>query len=80
MSPEQAELELLIELASGQKTFIQVQRDARRSGWESLDRDSNPARGITQRLRELTGVSKESLSFFPIRCKLEGKQTPTNVL
>ena len=57
MSPEQTELELLIELASGQKTFIQVQRDARRSGWENLDRDSNAARGITQRLRELTSVS-----------------------
>ena len=67
VSPEQAELELLIELASGGKTFTQVQKDAHRLGLESLDH-SNPSRGITERLRQLTGVSKESLSFFSVKC------------
>ena len=67
VSPEQAELELLIELASGGKTFTQVQKDAHRLGLESLDH-SNPSRVITERLRQLTGVSKESLSFFPVKC------------
>jgi len=67
VSPEQAELELLIELASGGKTFTQVQKDAHRLGLESLDH-SNPSMVITERLRQLTGVSKESLSFFPAKC------------
>ena len=64
VSPEQAELELLIELASGGKTFTQVQKDAHRLGLESLDH-SNPSRGITERLRQLTGVSTKILEFFP---------------
>ena len=62
--PDQNALELLIELAQGAKTFEQVGRDARRLGLHTLVH-TNPARGITQRLRELTGISKESLSWFP---------------
>ena len=67
---DQAELELLVELASGFKTFEQVKADAVRFGLPTLIH-SNPSRGITARLKELTGISKESLTFFPIRCKLE---------
>ena len=68
--PDQAELELLIELASGAKTFVQVERDAARFGLASLIH-ANPSRGITERLKELTSISKETLDFFPIRCKPE---------
>ena len=67
---DQAELELLIELAFGAKTFEQVNRDAARFGLQRLVH-SNASRGISERLKELTGISKESLSFFPIRCKPE---------
>ena len=73
--PDQNELELLIELAQGAKTFEQVGRDARRLGLHTLVH-TNPARGITQRLRELTGISKESLSWFPVRCKSESATEP----
>ena len=64
------ELDLLIELASAQKIFNQVRKDAARLGLWSLVA-SNTARGITQRLHELTGISKDSLCRFPIRCKPE---------
>ena len=30
---------------------------------------SNAARGVTQRLEELTGISKKTLQYFPLRCK-----------
>lgn len=68
ISPEQAELELLIELAAGAKDFEQVYTDGRRHGCTELIRDTNASRGIHRRLRELTGISKESLSWFPVRC------------
>ena len=58
----QAELELLIELTAGAKDFDQVYKDARRHGCIELIRDTNASRGITRRLKELTGISKESLN------------------
>ena len=70
VSQEQAELELLIEFASGLKTYEQLNRDARRFGVDPLI-FSNPRRGIADRLESLTGVSKESLTFLPIRCEEE---------
>ena len=62
VSLEQAELELLIELAAGAKDFDQVYKDAWRLGCIELIRDTNASRGITRRLKELTGISKESLN------------------
>ena len=67
VSNEQAEVELLIELASGTKTFEQIKTDAQRHGLPTLVH-SNPARGITERLAVLTNISKDSLTFRPIRC------------
>lgn len=69
----EAELDLLIELASGKKTFDQVRSDALKFAFagEGLQRlvHSNASRGITQRLKQLTGIDKESLSYFEVRCK-----------
>ena len=64
---------LLLELARGKKTFEQVAVDARRLVRKGADLSaltgSNAARCITQRLQELTGISKDSLHFFDVRCK-----------
>lgn len=64
---------LLLELALGKKTFEQVAVDARRLVRKGADLSaltgSNAARCITQRLQELTGISKDSLHFFDVRCK-----------
>ena len=68
VSEEQAALELLLELACGAKICLQVNADATKFGLRSLTH-SNPSRGITHRLQELTGISKESLTWMPIRCK-----------
>ena len=69
------ERELLLELARGKKTFDQVATDARRhaatSGACSALTGSNPARCISQRLTELTGISKDSLDFFNVECAPE---------
>ena len=76
-----AELDLLLALAAGTKTFEQVKRDAETFLFASSKLRSlvasNPARGITDRLRELTGICKNSLFFFPVRCPedLEGRTT-----
>ena len=64
----QKELKLLIQLASGKKTFEQVSADAAMCGVDTL-LGSNAARGVRRRLQDLTGISKDSLTFFPIRCK-----------
>jgi len=70
VSPEQAELELLAEFVSEIKSFQQLDRDARRFGIDSLIH-TNPRRGIAARLETLTGISKDSLTFVPIRCEAE---------
>ena len=70
-----AELDLLIELASGKKTFEQVRDDARKfmfagTGLEGLA-TSNASRGTTERLKSLTGIDKDSLAHFDVRCKAD---------
>ena len=74
--PTRAELELLIEFASGKKSFEQVRSDAEKFHGGAVDlkhllQDANVSRGITKRLKDLTDVDKESLSWFQIRCKEE---------
>ncbi len=67
------ERSLLLELAQGKKTFEQVSIDAKRLCRNGVDlralTGSNPARSITNRLVELTGISKDNLHVFPVRCK-----------
>ncbi len=50
VSHEQAELELLVEFASGMKTYQQLDRDARRFGMDSLIH-TNPRRGIGKEMK-----------------------------
>jgi hypothetical protein len=67
------EKSLLLELAAGAKTFEQVAKDARRfgSGCEELKRKlkgktNNTSRIITDRLNQITGVSKGVLQYHDI--------------
>ena len=68
-----AELRLLSDFACGKKTFEQVKADADTFGFRIPELKkligSNAARGVTRRLADLTGVSKESLHFESIRYK-----------
>ena len=69
-----AELEILLELAQGRKTYVDVRKEAKRFAFEapSLRKliGENASRTIQQgRLKELTGISSESLTYFNIRCK-----------
>ena len=61
-----AELELLLELSQGKKTFAQVHADARKFAFAGARLKSlakaNKARGIRDRLGELTGLNEQSLS------------------
>ena len=63
-----AEVDLLAEYASGEKTFAQVRKDAQKFEFASagLRRliHTNASRGLTERLKQLTGVDKESLVFL----------------
>ena len=65
--------ELLLELAQGKKTFRQVQIDVKRYRFPAKRlrqlAQTNAARGVTERLTEITGISKESLHFSAVRCK-----------
>ena len=67
------ERDLLLELAKGKKTFDQVSTDAQRLCRRGADLSalcgSNPSRSIAGRLLQVTGISKDSLNFFPVRCK-----------
>ena len=76
-----AEIDLLIELASGQKTFEQVRSDASKFAFAGASLKSlihsNASRGITQRLKELTGVDRDSLAFFEVRCREDDLGTKT---
>ena len=67
-----AELDLLLDLASGRKTFAQVCRDASSFSYQGSELQrlctSNAARGITQRLTTMTGVDSDSLTYIGIRC------------
>ena len=69
------ERDLLLELAKGKKTFEQIAIDARRLSARGTAlpalTGSNPARCISQRLAELTGISKDSLHFFDVQCTAE---------
>lgn len=60
-----AELDLLLSLARGKKTFEQVVEDAKSFGFAGSEIQrlvtSNPARGVTQRLEQVAGISKNSL-------------------
>ena len=69
-----AELKLLKSIACGKKTFEQAAQDAMNFSYggnelRALLRDSNAARGVTQRLKQVTGIGKDSLDYFPIRFK-----------
>ena len=67
------ELALLLELARGKKSFEQVSIDAKRLCSRGADLSAlcgaNPSRSISLRLLQLTGISKDTLNFFPVRCK-----------
>ena len=68
---QKAELTLLTDLAFGKKTFAQVSRDANTFSYKGTELSrlmfSNPARGISQRLQDLTGFSEDSLTWMEIR-------------
>ena len=70
---DDAELSLLMDVAAAKKTFEQVRCDAEtfRGASRALKNliTTNAARGVTQRLAEVTGISKESLSFHTVRGK-----------
>ena len=73
--PCREELDLLLELATGAKTFEQVRKDALKSFFPGVELkkavQSNASRGATSRLADLTGISENTLHHFPVRCKLE---------
>ena len=73
--PCREELDLLLELATGAKTFEQVRKDALKSFFPGAELkkavQSNASRGATSRLADLTGISENTLHHFPVRCKLE---------
>ena len=68
---EEAEVKLLLAVASGKKTFEQVAEDANDfslSGREFQELVlSNPARGITSSIEERTGFGKANLHFLKRR-------------
>ena len=72
---QEAELKLLLALASGRTTFVQVSEDAEDfslSGHEFASLvSSNAARGITARLEDVIGSGKSSLHFLPARFKAD---------
>ena len=74
-----AELKLLLALARGKKSFEQVAEDARDFSYAGKNISAlahcNAARGVTERLVGLTGISKESLDYFPIRFKGEDDES-----
>ena len=75
-----AELTLLEELAAGKKTFEQVVQDAQTFSYRGSELaaliSSNPARGVTQRLEAITGISKNTLAHIPIRFNTAGPDGP----
>ena len=68
---EEAELDLLTDLAFARKSFKQVSKDARTFSYNGTELQrlvfTNPRRGLTDRLIDLTGISKESLTFIEVR-------------
>ena len=79
-----AELELLSDLAAGKKTFAQVSKDAKSFKYAGTGLghlvSTNPARGVAERLKQLTGVSKSSLFFANVKCKEgSGDSGPTAI-
>ena len=76
----EAELYLLEALAKGEKTFEQVVRDATTFSYRGTELanlvSSNPARGVTQRMEAVTGISKQTLARIPVRMKSDGGDSP----
>ena len=68
-----AELKLLRSVARGKKSFARACEDAADFGFNCKNlvqmHTSNPARGITKRMGEITAVTKSDLDYFPIRFK-----------
>ena len=77
-----AEKKLLLACARGKKSFEQVVEDAKDFSFAGTTIanlvSSNAARGVTNRLVELTGISKDSLDYCPIRVKGEDDVEQTN--
>ena len=86
-----AELAVLLDFARGKKTYEDVKAEAQRYRFEAPVLANligqNTARTIQKRLETLTGISKDSLTYFNIRKKgatedesLQAKRHPFNLI